>query len=51
VQADVGYDSKLYVWDVQQDTIQFFDFCTGKNDVDSSPDSKAVPVKRFIDNN
>ena len=47
-QAADGYDSRLYVWDVQQDSIQFFDFHTGKNDVETSSDSKTVPVKKLV---
>jgi len=47
-QDDVIYDSKVYVWDVQQDTDQFFDFATGKNDMESSADEQMVPVKKLV---
>jgi len=36
------------VWDVQQDTVQFFDFYTGKNDMASSADPETVPVKKLV---
>lgn len=47
VKADVGYDSRLYIWDVHQDTIQFFDFFSGKNDMDRSA-ALMFPIEKLV---
>lgn len=46
MQSDGAPDAKLYVWDIEQDAIQFFNFATGhgEQDEDSLEDEENADI-------
>lgn len=52
-QADGQPDTKVYIWDMELDTVQFFDFESGHGEQDDgeTDDAELSDVERFVDRN